>query len=291
MRNTPHYQLARAVLEGRVSPTRARGLNGVDGSNDCAFQMYEIHAAYENSYTGGIRDPITFVHNVAEWNRSIDQIGGHIEIVLDTAGWSRDYIVDGAHRAAFLAAYNDVHQQARQVYCLIVRDPGWGRVTELVDDIYPEPSSRGHDELRQRRLAAKAPCEGFFKYPSSLLSGQRMTAGQSLVSPNGSYRLTYQSDGNLCIYNNEKCTWSAMTNGTTPGQVLMQPNGNFVIYIPGRPLKGTMTAGNPNSRINMQDDGNLVVYDANGHPTWASKSCEMQDALNPINKKDACLIL
>ena len=106
----------------------------------------------------------------------------------------------------------------------------------------------------------------------TLRPGARLLAGQALTSANGRYRLVYQTDGNLVLYDDVDRTipWASGTGGTSAGQAIMQTDGNFVVYdaqVAG--LWATGTAGNANAFLALQNDGNLVVYSASGQPLWA----------------------
>ena len=106
----------------------------------------------------------------------------------------------------------------------------------------------------------------------TLRPGARLLAGQALTSANGRYRLAYQTDGNLVLYDDVDRTipWASGTGGTSAGQAIMQTDGNFVVYdaqVAG--LWATGTAGNANAFLALQNDGNLVVYSASGQPLWA----------------------
>jgi hypothetical protein len=106
---------------------------------------------------------------------------------------------------------------------------------------------------------------------NTLEPGARLTAGQSLVSPDGRYRLVYQGDGNLVLYDQAQNTpaWWSGTNGRSAGLLGMQADGNLVIYDASiTPLWMTGTAANVNSRLVLQSDGNLVVYSAAGRAVW-----------------------
>lgn len=104
-----------------------------------------------------------------------------------------------------------------------------------------------------------------------LVSGARLVAGQSLVSSNGRYRLLYQPDGNLVLYDDVERTvpWATNTAGATAGQAAMQTDGNFVVYDgQGRDRFATSTAGNASAYLVVQSDGNIVVYRSDGQPAW-----------------------
>lgn len=103
-----------------------------------------------------------------------------------------------------------------------------------------------------------------------LLSGARLTAGQSIQSPSGGYRLIYQGDGNLVLYSTatNAAVWWTGTTGV-PGQFVLQTDGNLVIYDAATTaLWFTGTAGNANAFFAVQSDGNVVLYSAAGVPLW-----------------------
>jgi hypothetical protein len=98
-----------------------------------------------------------------------------------------------------------------------------------------------------------------------------MLPGATIRSPDNRYRIVYQTDGNLVIYDDVLGTapWGSRTGGTAPGRVIMQNDGNLVIYdAAGRGIWGTGTTGNPDAFAVLQNDGNLVVYSAAGVPLW-----------------------
>lgn len=106
--------------------------------------------------------------------------------------------------------------------------------------------------------------------PDRLQPGARLLPGQALVSGNARYRLLYQSDGNLVLYDDVDRTalWASETPGTA-GQAIMQFDGNFVIYdAQGVARFTTNIAGNANAFLAVQNDGNLVLYRADGQPIW-----------------------
>ncbi|GEM_PF-5122051 len=95
----------------------------------------------------------------------------------------------------------------------------------------------------------------------------RLHHGQSIVSSNGQYRLTMQSDGNLVMYDgNGRVRYHFAGSGAV---AIMQTDGNFVEYtLFGTPVWNTQTWGNPGSSLHIQNDGNLVVYNPHGMPLW-----------------------
>ena len=105
----------------------------------------------------------------------------------------------------------------------------------------------------------------------TLRSGASLTPGQALTSSDGRFRLSYQSDGNLVLYESvdDSAQWNSGTGGTSAGQVTMQSDGNVVMYdAPGTARWSTGTAGNANATLVVQNDGNLVVYASSGQTVW-----------------------
>lgn len=76
----------------------------------------------------------------------------------------------------------------------------------------------------------------------TLRAGEYLIPGQCIQSENDAYRLIYQADGNLVLYQ------------TSDGEALWAANSN-----------------GPAWRFYMQgDDGNIVVYESQGNAVWAS---------------------
>jgi hypothetical protein len=107
---------------------------------------------------------------------------------------------------------------------------------------------------------------------NSLLQDERLTAGQTLWSLNGKYRLVMQRDSNLVIYDPSGAIYESGTGGGPDGsQLVMQGDGNLVMYrSDGTPYWDTKTNGTGRYELIMQNDGNLVVY-ADGAARWASR--------------------
>lgn len=124
-------------------------------------------------------------------------------------------------------------------------------------------------DARGARATANVALQVVFR--DRLPSGARLLPGQSLSSTNGRYRLLYQADGNLVLYDDVARTapWTSNSAGATAGQASMQTDGNFVVYDgQGRDRWTTATAGNANAYLVVQSDGNIVVYRSSGQPAW-----------------------
>ncbi len=96
--------------------------------------------------------------------------------------------------------------------------------------------------------------------------------GVSVWSNNKAFRVTYQDDGNVVIYDaNRKPMWFTNTAGGTGGVFVMQPDGKLMLRDAQNGVKWQSgTTGNPGAYFGVQDDGNLVIYSASGTPIWGA---------------------
>merc|ERR1719223_2100472 len=90
----------------------------------------------------------------------------------------------------------------------------------------------GHDKRIDLEITQVSPTSSFG------ITGV-LTVGHPYYSPNRTYSLVCQGDGNLIIYGPSGAEWSTGTHG----------NGNICV---------------------MQTDGSLVIYTNDGSPTWHS---------------------
>lgn len=147
---------------------------------------------------------------------------------------------------------------AVQVWCW--RDGGW------VD------SSRRWFRVRASGVdawvsATRMKSQPTVPYCSDMRPKETLFVGQDVWSPNGSYRLIMQSDGNVVLYGPAGAIWATRTTGTGADRLVMQADGNLVVY--GAAAKwwtGTMYSG---QSLAVQSDGNVVTY-AGSLPTWAA---------------------
>jgi chitodextrinase/murein DD-endopeptidase MepM/ murein hydrolase activator NlpD len=114
--------------------------------------------------------------------------------------------------------------------------------------------------------------------PSVLSSGETLQPNQELISPNGTYRLVMQYDGNLVEYQGSTPLWASNTAGDNGATVTMQGDGNLVIYLNGVPKWASNTAGFPGDSLALQDDSNLVIYQGS-HALWDRHSGYIGDHL------------
>ncbi len=116
-----------------------------------------------------------------------------------------------------------------------------------------------------------------------MLAGDVLLPGQKIQSPDGRFTFTYQTDGNLVLYDaSSRALWSSRTHGRLAGRTIMQSDGNLVIYGPNNEFvwqSGTTSAG---SRLVMQNDGNAVIYRANGTAAWATGTAQPAQAADGL---------
>lgn len=98
---------------------------------------------------------------------------------------------------------------------------------------------------------------------NKLTTGQSLSRGDYLTSPDGRYKLIMQYDGNLVAYRNFS-PWTYYWNTSTDGgtQALMQTDGNFVVYAGSTALWYTRSWGldGLHPHFDIQNDANMVVY-------------------------------
>jgi cell wall-associated NlpC family hydrolase len=118
-------------------------------------------------------------------------------------------------------------------------------------------------------LAAASPADAATG-TSRLNVGERLVAGQGLISPSGNLQLIMQTDGNLVLYApGGNARWNTGTDGNPGAFLQLQTDGNLVLYSAANvPLWYTMTTSG--SFLNLQDDGNLVLYTAQSTAIWAT---------------------
>jgi len=99
--------------------------------------------------------------------------------------------------------------------------------------------------------------------PATLGPNETLYPGDSRISADGRYTLTYQGDGNLVVYRQD---WSpAWWSGTwNAGRAVMQDDGNFVVYNgDGWAVWDAGTAGHPEAWLLLAND-EMVIYAASG---------------------------
>jgi hypothetical protein len=104
-----------------------------------------------------------------------------------------------------------------------------------------------------------------------LTSDTGLRLGESIVSPNGLYRLKLQTDGNLVLLRpGNRVLWSL---GKKASWLTLQPNGNLVAFLYTKGVWATNTGGNGASTLRVQDDGNVILRRLDtGASVWSTKT-------------------
>lgn len=100
-----------------------------------------------------------------------------------------------------------------------------------------------------------------------------LTAGESVPSPSGSFRLVMQTDGNLVLYYEPEsvAVWDTHTTGHPGAHAAMQTDGNLVVTAStGRDVLWDSGSSANDPVLMVQDDGNLVVYGTNTTGQYAA---------------------
>lgn len=107
---------------------------------------------------------------------------------------------------------------------------------------------------------------------SVLNTGEFLSPGQYLISPNQQYTAILQNDGNFVLYDSSNnILWESNTFDTEVNNIVMQSDCNLVIYDSNAiPTWATFTTTGSSCSLNVQDDGNLVIYRGDNVPVWAS---------------------
>jgi len=118
-------------------------------------------------------------------------------------------------------------------------------------------------------LFAAAPARANESY---LFTNEYLFRGQQLVAPHCYFRLIFQDDGNLVLYDfNGTPRWASGTNGSSAAYVVMQDDGNLVMYDFSEPRRVVWAFNRYpfwNGFLTVQDDGNVVAY--RGFAYWAT---------------------
>lgn len=143
-----------------------------------------------------------------------------------------------------------------------------GKYLNLVGDVYFGP-------YYSTTVSAPLFCSSYgLNVYTSLPSGYSLSPGQYLDS--GSYRLIYQTDGNLVVYNGATVVWAANCWATcndwgSAGVTTMQTDGNLVVYnSDSTAVWASSTDVNNGAFAALRNSGELVVYTQDGDWLWSS---------------------
>lgn len=127
------------------------------------------------------------------------------------------------------------------------------------------------------------PIEGTTIVPA----GTTLSAGQSVLSPNGLYTLELNTAGELVEQMGSRVMWSTGTVGAPGDEAVMQPDGNFVLYSSTETPLWSSGTSLPGAALSVGDNGALEVSGPTG-VLWsvkpASNSVLSGDTLQPTQK-------
>jgi|SRR5580704_524011 hypothetical protein len=131
-------------------------------------------------------------------------------------------------------------------------------------------------QFRSGRSPARLP--EFRPGATDLQPGEVLRRGQQITSNDGRYRVVFQTDGNVVLYETGtgRAIWATNTPGSQAQQFIMQTDGNLVLYAgtstqPSAALWAAGTQGHPGTFAILQDDGNFVLY-SGSQALWSSRS-------------------
>jgi hypothetical protein len=110
---------------------------------------------------------------------------------------------------------------------------------------------------------------------STLHTGEQLLRGDWMMSSNGRYKLEFQQDQNLCLYNvsggGRRFLWCSGSNGRGGTRVVMQGDGNLAMYRRDHYVWGT-GRGRSQPHMVVQDDGNMCMYGDGNQFYWCSNT-------------------
>lgn len=98
---------------------------------------------------------------------------------------------------------------------------------------------------------------------------------QAITSENGRFRLIYQLDGNLVLYDdqNKIPLWDSKSTGSSPGVAVLQDDGNLVVYDGSeRVVYKSNIPPSSGSYLLVENSGNMAIYDRCTTLVWESKT-------------------
>ncbi len=186
------------------------------------------------------------------------------------------------------------------------RDPGGRQVLTSAGGSgarWPAGTAVTFDTVSGHRDAFATECPGDVLYnqlsnvrataANYIAAGMRRTVPATLnpgappiFSPDGRFRLTMQTDGNLVVYDaNGRAQWASGTY--LPNSYLrVQPDGNVVVYDSEDNFpQWTAAVNSPGAQLAMQNDGNLVLYSSAQVALWDSRGFTQHQSLNLIPRR------
>ncbi|WP_329228378.1 tyrosinase family protein [Streptomyces sp. NBC_00111] len=142
-----------------------------------------------------------------------------------------------------------------------------------VNDLMPPWSNvRVSAVLDHRRLGYVYDTENPTAQGDHMHPGDTLRSGDSISAGGGRYRLVYETDGNLVLYQDGERTprWSSRTQRRSPGMCVMQMNGDLTIDDADGQRVWNLGIDGRGNRLRLTGDGALEVTGLSGAIAWRS---------------------
>lgn len=168
---------------------------------------------------------------------------------------------DHRYVACNIFRYGQCNTQIRQTTAVVCREisciPPW--------QLYPgtcSSSSRTDNNTAQQNAPCLIPVT-FAPAPAVLRDGQRLNAGDRLVSENRHTELRMQKDGNLVLRNQSGIIWATRTaNVAAGGHALMASTGRLLVFDAHHHVKWRSHNDRTTRRthLRLRNNGQLAIY-------------------------------
>jgi hypothetical protein len=119
---------------------------------------------------------------------------------------------------------------------------------------------------------------------TQLNKGSDLTTGNSIFSPDGKYKITLESNGNMVLYNNNTQVWQSNTAGQGATKLSLQNDGNLVLNTASNQSKWAASSNNTAvQRLVLSNDGNLLICNNHNAVLWALKDASGSYTTNGSN--------
>lgn len=188
--------------------------------------------------------------------------------------WSRISACSGSPlrtQHSGVGAFRDTYRDCEQGVEVELLTVGQGGHFDI-----PKPHLNGGVELQEEIWGFLSEYSKPGHQSDRLWNGQTLKRKQWLQSPDGRYRLTFQSDGNAVLRDRQtnSVVWASGTAGQHGDRLVMQDDGNLVIYSEGywgwkgpwhwgyiKPaaIWASNSVGSGESRLQVSNDGRLSI--------------------------------
>ncbi|MDR2565734.1 MAG: M23 family metallopeptidase [Bifidobacteriaceae bacterium] len=109
------------------------------------------------------------------------------------------------------------------------------------------------------------------RYPTELVPGDKLAAGDRLTSPSNNHYVTVEADGGIALLNNRnQKLWSLDSERADGVNLLLRRDGTLVV-LAGEETIWVADASAPGVRLVLTDQGELQLLRADGAVAWSSE--------------------